>query len=129
MAARKRPGFERQNTDQIPLENMDDNKSATGPSSSEFHDPEAKDGGVVEVTNYKTSEEFDPERENVDQDGFAVVTEPVQDANDLVTQVIHVDDDPSINPVTFRTFFLGRLFSAATLAPLCKKLRFMGGER
>jgi hypothetical protein len=28
-------------------------------------------------------------------------------AEDLVTQVINVEDDPSLNPWTFRTFFLG----------------------
>lgn len=28
-------------------------------------------------------------------------------AEDLVTQVIHVDDDPTLNPWTFRTFFIG----------------------
>ncbi|CZR52285.1 related to peptide transporter [Phialocephala subalpina] len=28
-------------------------------------------------------------------------------AEDLVTQIIHVDDDPTLNPWTFRTFFIG----------------------
>jgi len=28
-------------------------------------------------------------------------------AEDLITQVINVEDDPSLNPWTFRTFFLG----------------------
>lgn len=29
-------------------------------------------------------------------------------AEDLVTRVINVEDDPNMNPWTFRTFFLGR---------------------
>jgi len=32
----------------------------------------------------------------------------VTTAEDLVTRVISVEDDPSLNPWTFRTFFLGR---------------------
>jgi hypothetical protein len=31
----------------------------------------------------------------------------VSTAEDLVTQVIHVEDDPTVNPWTFRMFFLG----------------------
>jgi hypothetical protein len=31
----------------------------------------------------------------------------VSDAEDLVTRVIHVEDDPTLNPWTFRMFFLG----------------------
>jgi hypothetical protein len=31
----------------------------------------------------------------------------LETAADIVTQVIHLDDDPSINPWTFRMFFLG----------------------
>jgi hypothetical protein len=34
-------------------------------------------------------------------------------AEDLVTQVINVEDDPSLNPWTFRTFFLGTLLYTA----------------
>jgi hypothetical protein len=32
---------------------------------------------------------------------------PATTAKDLVTEVIHAQDDPSLNPWTFRTWFLG----------------------
>jgi hypothetical protein len=41
----------------------------------------------------------------------------VETNEDLVTRVIHVEDDPSLNPWTFRVFFLGtanHLFFCAT---------------
>ena len=31
----------------------------------------------------------------------------LETAKDIVTQVIHLDDDPTMNPWTFRMFFLG----------------------
>jgi hypothetical protein len=31
----------------------------------------------------------------------------LESAEDIVTQVIHVDDDPTMNPWTFRMFFVG----------------------
>lgn len=33
----------------------------------------------------------------------------VETAKDIVTHVLHVDDDPSLNPWTFRMFFIGKL--------------------
>jgi hypothetical protein len=33
---------------------------------------------------------------------------PPQTATDLVTEVLHVEDDPSLSPWTFRTWFLGK---------------------
>jgi hypothetical protein len=33
----------------------------------------------------------------------------VSNEEDLVTRVIHVEDDPTLNPWTFRMFFLGTL--------------------
>jgi hypothetical protein len=34
---------------------------------------------------------------------------PVETAKDLVTEIIHADDDTSLNPWTFRMWFLGEL--------------------
>jgi hypothetical protein len=31
----------------------------------------------------------------------------LETAEDIVTQVIDLDDDPTLNPWTFRTFFIG----------------------
>lgn len=33
---------------------------------------------------------------------------PPETAEDFVTEVIHARDDPTLNPWTFRTFFLGK---------------------
>lgn len=41
---------------------------------------------------------------------FSMVAET---AEDLITQVINVEDDPSMNPWTFRTFFLGTSLETA----------------
>lgn len=35
----------------------------------------------------------------------------VSTAEEIITHVIHVDDDPTLNPWTFRMFFLGVLTS------------------
>ena len=35
---------------------------------------------------------------------------PVSTAEDLVTNILHVDDDPTLNPWTFRMWFIGELF-------------------
>lgn len=32
---------------------------------------------------------------------------PLENAEEIVTHVIHVDDDPSLSPWTFRMFFIG----------------------
>lgn len=40
-------------------------------------------------------------------DGFRKVDAPIATAKDLVTNVLHVDDDPNLSPYTFRLLFLG----------------------
>jgi len=44
----------------------------------------------------------------VDDDGEEHYNVPAETAEDLVTEVIHVRDDPTLNPWTFRVWFLGR---------------------
>lgn len=36
---------------------------------------------------------------------------PLATAEEIVTHVIHVDDDPTLNPWTFRMFFIGEPFN------------------
>jgi hypothetical protein len=38
----------------------------------------------------------------------------LETAEDIVTTVIHVDDDPTINPWTFRMFFIGKFLQQTT---------------
>jgi hypothetical protein len=42
-----------------------------------------------------------------DEEGKVEGENAVETNEDLVTRVIHVEDDPSLNPWTFRVFFLG----------------------
>jgi len=34
---------------------------------------------------------------------------PVQSARDIVTEILHAKDDPTLNPWTFRVWFLGNI--------------------
>jgi hypothetical protein len=42
-----------------------------------------------------------------EEDGSELYNNPVETAKDLVTEVIHARDDPTLNPWTFRVWFLG----------------------
>jgi len=46
---------------------------------------------------------------NVIEGDFTDKNVPVETAADLVTQIIHLDDDPDEQSLTFRTWFLGIL--------------------
>ncbi len=59
-------------------------------------------GDVVQVHSGSDVSAYDARKE--DHFGEAAV---VSDAKDVVTHVLHVDDDPGLNPWTFRAFFLG----------------------
>lgn len=55
-----------------------------------------------------------------DDDGEEYFAQPPTTAMDLVTEVIHATDDPTLNPWTFRTFLLGMILSifGGTLASI-----------
>lgn len=84
---------------------------ARGEGSSTSKGPEKdwrKDGdsksisaGVTEIQS-EAAPKFNPEDEN--NFGQSIV---ITDAKELVTTVLHVDDDPTLSPWTFRAFFLG----------------------
>ena len=109
--ASKRPGYARSNTERaeedrgIELGGPSNGESSKNPSGYEFRDPDTKAGAVFEVQ--ESPDDSPPGYEDAG-DGFAKVTEPVETAKDLVTQVLHVEDDPTLSPYTFRVFFLGR---------------------
>jgi hypothetical protein len=42
-----------------------------------------------------------------DEDGEVHYNAPPRSATELVTEVIHAEDDSTLNPWTFRTWFLG----------------------
>lgn len=99
----ERPTFQRQHTDY----DRPDSSSKGAVELVDFGKGE-KDGVIVDERSAELSPSPTYDKDN---EGFGVITEPVHTAEDLVTQVIHVEDDPTISAVTFRTFFLGMTLS------------------
>jgi hypothetical protein len=64
-------------------------------------DPDAKNKPYTQDTEAGSADELPPY-----EAGEAVL---ISEAKELVTAVIHVEDDPTQNPWTFRMFFLGIL--------------------
>lgn len=121
--ASQRPGFSRADTDRhfgeegdVELTGGHSRDPGVGDSKGtyEIHDLTAKDGTKVDISAGDVTSP--PEYEDAG-DGFAKVTEPVETAKDLVTQVLHIDDDPNLNPYTFRLFFLGRSLTKHSARP------------
>jgi hypothetical protein len=71
-------------------------------------DPEEKDPALFEKEDITAVESRPDEEsgriEDYDSENY---DKPAETANDLITEVIHVEDDPSLNPWTFRVAFLG----------------------
>ncbi|OQO11666.1 hypothetical protein B0A48_03393 [Cryoendolithus antarcticus] len=106
--ATSRPGFARKDTEGIPFSDMPSSSKSQG---YEFQDRGAKDGTNVGITEEgsddKKYDDIGNELPNYADDEEGHFTKPVETAQDLTTQVLHVDDDPSLSPYTFRVFFLG----------------------
>ena len=111
--ATKRPGFHRALTEKeqdVELqEGIGDGAPGDSKGTYQVRDPDVKEGVTIE-TNPQREDDYPPEYEDAG-DGFHKVTAPVSTAKDLVTQVLHVDDDPTLSPYTFRVFFLGTYIS------------------
>ena len=97
--ATKRPGFARSSTERAEQDIELQNGAQDGMPGDSKDTYDLKEGATIEV-NPNRDEESPPDYEDAG-DGFAKVTEPVETAKDLVTQVLHVDDDPALNPYTF----------------------------
>lgn len=98
-----RPGYQRQDTDTgIARKSLDIGGSSSPTSKSKFDEAEQIGGDKNDtfVTN-NALPLYDGEEDKIHDEG-------VTTAEDLVTQVIHVEDDPTLNPWTFRMFFLGK---------------------
>ena len=100
-----RPAFQRSATD-ISLAPLGKDGQ---PSSSNFY-PEDRKHSIGEEEHGKTagvSETDDLPAYDGEDDFDRGRIKSVSTPADIVTSVLHVDDDPSINPWTFRMFFLG----------------------
>jgi hypothetical protein len=92
----QRSGFARTDTDKVSPE--DENVAPTSALDSEKAFDRTPDIAYLG----DESPLFDASKE--DHFGETAV---LTDAKDVLTHVIHVDDDPSLSPWTFRAFFLG----------------------
>lgn len=81
-------------------------KPGTVSSQLSSHDGKREKNGLETVTSENDVPRYDGEP---DRRGSVVVTT----AEDLVTQVIGLEDDPSLSPWTFRAMFLGKAGNCA----------------
>jgi hypothetical protein len=85
----------------------------------EKQDPKVRDKEHA-ITNEKAAIQRDASNSDLpaydarEEDHFGE-REVITDAKGLITHVLHVDDDPSLSPWTFRALFLGMIQSH----PLC----------
>lgn len=110
----QRPGFSRVDTDMasgIELQSASSKASGSkAPLSSGLEIPEpdsktgATSGSIKEVPAYHDSDDYSL-HEGV-TDYVAGEHKIVETAEDIVNQVLSVEDDPTLNPWTFRMFFL-----------------------
>jgi hypothetical protein len=76
-------------------------------SSSERKVPEEKTIQTESSNELKDKRSDRPPLHYFSEAGEEHFTTPAETAEDLVTEVIHVRDDPTLNPWTFRVWFLG----------------------
>jgi hypothetical protein len=88
--------------------------TAVGTMESARHEAERKSIFVKEKDlGLKSPDTFDSTMEKqtvpayADVDADEQFTTTVQSPKDIVTEVLTADDDPTINPWTFRTWFIG----------------------
>ena len=100
-----RPTYSRADTDIVSPTTDTSLESATNDSYKPFEKYDSRNdllnekSATVEGTALPT---YDAEADNHFGEADVLTT-----AKDLVTHVLHVDDDPSLSPWTFRMFFLG----------------------
>lgn len=61
-----------------------------------------------------TIEKLETDSRTLSNDEDKLYNAPPEDARDLVTEVLLVEDDPTLNPWTFRTWFIGLALSVFT---------------
>lgn len=100
---------------ELPLDDevvrTDSEKKAADVFTDEKHPAHAwGDDGPEKVGAIVTSEKHPAHisgEDGVDPESLEGETGPLETAEDIVTHVIGVDDDPTLSPWTFRMFFVG----------------------
>jgi hypothetical protein len=111
----QRPGFSRVDTDMMsgielqPTSNMTSPSKAPLSSGLEIPESDSKtnpiNGDIKELSGYQDSDDYSV-HEGTTGDYVAREHKIVETAEDIVNQVLSVEDDPTLNPWTFRMFFL-----------------------
>jgi hypothetical protein len=111
----QRPGFSRVDTDMAsgielqPTSFQTDHSKAPLSSGLEIPEPDFKtgatSGSIKELPTYHDSDEYSL-HEGITSGYVAREHKIVETAEDIVNQVLTVEDDPTLNPWTFRMFFL-----------------------
>jgi hypothetical protein len=94
----ERSTFTRDDPDIAPY---DDKETHESTSPSESLSKNGKEKGIT--TSSQLPRYTDEEHQDSD-------VRPLETAEDIVTTVIDLDDDPTLNPWTFRMFFIGAYF-------------------
>lgn len=110
-APQQRPGFTRADTDMasadIELEPSSSKKKVPYSSGLEIETPDTKTGVVAgSVKEVRQNSDDYSIHEGTAGDYVAEEHKVVETAEDIVLQVLSVEDDPTLNPWTFRMFFL-----------------------
>lgn len=114
-----RPAYDRHDTDAHGnIESSIAPAVTSGTDAKTFEVSDIADEKQVKIDSHDAASSDSPPDYAGDDDGFGHVTQ-AETAKDLVTQVIHVEDDPSLSPYTFRLFVLGKLHQ--TRATLCSR--------
>lgn len=79
--------------------------SSTADDSSSY--PEEKPASSTDEKGYHAKADVESTEESEGTEDVVL-----QDARDIATHVITIDDDPTANPLTFRSFFIGIGLSA-----------------
>ena len=117
MTTHARPGYISRNTDGGSLNEPVEGKEKDLTSNKHGVDNDfSKTDVEVDIQNGELHRE-------TSDDSFADKNIPVETAADLVTQIIHLEDNPDEASLTFRTWFLGKrgismcLFDSLTCVP------------
>ena len=119
--AKPRPAFTRHGSNVISLNDA-------YVDAVELHEMDTKSTQFGDEKNAAPTVEADdhlPTYDNAVEEGESA---PITSAKDLVTQILHVDDDPSLNPWTFRMWFLGGCIYYESATGVCILMTQVSGS-
>jgi hypothetical protein len=84
-----------------------------GPEKINVHEMPSGDSAADEKTTQKSTVQEDIIQINGDEESIPIgkgmtASQKVQNMEEIALYALHVEDDPTLNPWTFRTWFLGK---------------------